>query len=407
MPWTGLARRCAAASGSRLPRSLLFCACCLVGSAAFAQHTTPYVPVSDSVVLQRVPPHTDPRVRAFDTLRARLAAQPGDASRAVALAHAYIDYGRSTGDARYLGRAMAVLEPFMRTPAPPVPVSLAHATILQSRHDFLGARTELEATLRHDPDSAQGWLTLASVAMVQGDYATANHACVQLANAGGSFMGMACTSSLRSLDGHAKQAYALLGLIQDPGPDAPPDIHAWIEGLMADTALRMGQPDIADAHFRNALRWTPGDNFLLADYGESLLDQGRAADALALVIGDTQSDTSFLVRVRAEVALGDARAPADMRAMDGRFAAMEQRGDHLFLREQAAYLLHVHHDAAAALRLATLNWKTQRSPKDARIFLEAAIAAGQPQAATPVVEFARSSGMTDPSVDPLVAAVHP
>ncbi|KJV37130.1 hypothetical protein VI08_00945 [Luteibacter yeojuensis] len=377
------------------------CGACM----ARAQDATPYVPARDDVVLQRVPPRTDPRVRQFDTLRAAVAAKPGDVAVAVALAHAYIDYGRSTGDARYLGRAMAVIEPFMRTATPPVPVALAHATILQSRHAFNEARAELEAVLRRDPDSAQGWLTLASVAMVQGDYAAANHACVQLANAAGGFMGQVCSASLRSLDGHAPQAYALLTMIEDPGPRAPPDIRAWIEGLMADTAARMGKPDVADGHFRSALRWAPGDNFLLADYGEFLLDQGRAAEALTLVAGDTQSDTSFLVRVRAEAMLGLPAAAIDTATMDARFADMARRGDHLFLREQADFLLHIHHDAAAALALAELNWKTQRAPKDARVFLEAALAAGQPRAAAPVIAFVAASGMSDPTIDPLVAKV--
>src|ERR1700754_4927067 len=130
--------------------------------------------------------------------------------------------------------------------------------------------------------------------MVQGDFVAANHACVQLANSGGDFMGLVCSASLRSLDGHAKQAYAMLTLVEDPGPRAPPAVRAWIEGLMADTAARTGDVAAADAHFRQALQATPGDNFLLADYGEFLLDQGRPAEALALVAADTASDTSFL-----------------------------------------------------------------------------------------------------------------
>ncbi|QWT21171.1 hypothetical protein KPL74_03945 [Bacillus sp. NP157] len=406
MPTTGPISPRTAGPAAWWVLSCLFIVSFACGPVA-AQRSTPYIPDRDDVVLQHVPPHTDPRVRQFDVLRTDAAAHPTDPARAVALAEAYINYGRSTGDARYLGRAMAVISPFMATASPPIPVALAHATILQSRHAFDASRSELEAILRRDPDSAQAWLTLASVAMVQGDYPTANRACVQLTNAGGGFMGMACTSSLRSLDGHATQAYALLGLIEDPGPKAPADIRAWIEGLMADTAIRTGRADLADAHFREALRWTPGDNFLLADYGEFLLDTGRPADALALVAAETQSDTSFLIRVAAEVALGDAHADADIKAMDARFAAMEQRGDHLFLREQAAFVLHIHHDANEALRLAALNWTTQRAPKDARIYLEAAIAAGKPGAAAPVLAFVKASGMRDPAVDALLPRVQP
>ncbi len=373
----------------------------LSSGSVIAGHATPYVPDSPNVILQRVPPVTDPRVRQFERLRIDADAHPGDAQKAVVLAQAYIDFGRSTGDARYLGRAMAVIDPYMKAPLPPISAMLAHATIQQSRHAFAAARKELDQIIRRAPDNAQAWLTVATVAMVQGDYHGANDACVHLTNTGGDFMGMICTSSLRALDGRAKQAYALLTLIEDPGPKAPAVIRAWIESLMAETSARTGKLDVADAHFRRALQWTPGDNFLLADYGEFLLDHGRPADALALVGNDTTSDTSFLIRVAAEVALQSPEVTRDIAAMDARFAAMEQRGDHIFLREEATYLLHVHGKAAEALALARQNWTVQRAPRDAQVYLEAALALHDASAAREVLDFIAQSGMSDDMVDPL------
>jgi tetratricopeptide (TPR) repeat protein len=375
----------------------------LTAGTAQAEQRTTYLPANVQVVLQRVPPSTDPRVRRFEQLRNDLKQHPHDASKAVTLAHAYIDYGRSTGDARFLGRAMAVIEPWMQQPSPPIPVLLVHATIQQSRHFFQASREELATILKRDPDNAQAWLTLATVAMVQGDVALANRACVQLANSGGDFMGMTCSASLRSLTGHAEQAYALLSLVEDPGPKAPADIKAWIEGLLADTAARMGKPDVADAHFKSALQWTPGDNFLLADYGDFLLDQGRAREVIDLVGGDTQSDTSFLRLVYAETALGLPRARADAAEMSARFESMDQRGSHVYEREKAGFVLHVQHDPQRALELARQNWTVQRAPPDARIYLEAALAAHDAAAAKPVLDFIARTHLSDAIIDPLVA----
>lgn len=375
----------------------------LVASTAQADQTKPYTPANASVVLQLVPPTTDPRVRRFDQLRSDLKQHPNDVNKAVALALAYVDYGRSTGDARFLGRAMAIIEPIMKEPAPPIPVLLVHATIQQSRHFFQASRAELNQILKRDPGNAQAWLTLATVAMVQGDDELANDACVHLANAGGDFMGMLCTASLRSLTGHAAQAYVLMSMVEDPGPKAPAAIKAWVEGLMADTAARMGKPDAADAHFKNALQQAPGDNFLLADYGEFLIDQGRAKEAIDLVSGDVQSDTSFLVLVSAENALGLPRTKADIAEMNARFQSMEQRGDHVFMREQSSYMLHVLHDPKAALELAQQDWKVQRSPKDVRVYLEAALATHDPAAATPVLDFVARTHLSDVTINPLVA----
>jgi cytochrome c-type biogenesis protein CcmH/NrfG len=375
----------------------------LLDSGAVQAQSTPYIPDNAGVVLQQVPPTTDPRVRHFNQLRAELSRQPQDTDKSVALARAYIDYGRATGDARYLGRAMAVIQPHMLAPQPPVSVLMVHATILQSMHFFQASRDELARILKRDPDNVQAWLTMATVAMVQGDEDLANRACVQLANLSGDFMGIVCSASLRSVTGHAEQAYVLLKMVEDPGPRAPPAIRAWLEGLLADVAARLGRVDEADAHFKQALQWAPGDNFLLAEYGEFLLDQGRPREAMALVSGDRQSDTSLLVLVAAETALALPQAAADVAEMDARFRSMAQRGDHVFLREQSAYLLHIKRDPQAALAIAEQDWKVQRAPKDVRVFLEAALAAHDPAAAAPVLAFIARTQLSDVTIDPLVA----
>jgi tetratricopeptide (TPR) repeat protein len=375
----------------------------LAAGVVQADQTTPYIPANASVVLQFVPPTTDPRVRHFVQLRNDLGQHPNDVNKAVALALAYIDYGRSTGDARFLGRAMAVIGPSMEQPTPPIPVLMVHATIQQSRHFFQASREELTQILKRDPGNAQAWLTLATIGMVQGDDALANDACVHLANASSDFMGIMCTASLRSLTGHAAQAYALMAMVEDPGPKVPVAIKAWVEGLMADTAARMGKSDAADTHFKTALRMTPDDNFLLADYGEFLLDQGRPQDAINLVSGDIQSDTSFLVLVSAESVLGLPRTITDIAAMNARFQSMAERGDHVFMREQSSYMLHVLHDPKTALDLAQQDWKVQRSPKDVRVYLEAALANHDPSAAKPVLDFVARTHLDDVTINPLVA----
>ena len=104
--------------------------------------------------------------------------------------------------------------------------------------------------------------------------------------------------------------------------------------------------------------------------------------------------------------LGLPAARADTAAMASRFSDLEQRGDsRLYGREEARFALHLQHDAARALRLAQANWRIQRAPEDMRIYLEAALAAGQPAAAQPVVDFVGGTGFEDPTVRGLVARV--
>ena len=65
----------------------------------------------------------------------------------------------------------------------------------------------------------------------------------------------------------------------------------------------------------------------------------------------------------------------------------------MHLREEARYTLEIRNDADAALALALENWRVQKEPLDARIALEAALAAHKPAAAREVVAWVASSGL--------------
>jgi Tfp pilus assembly protein PilF len=206
--------------------------------------------------------------------------------------------------------------------------------------------------------------------------------------------------------GNAAMALHLIDTLLAQEPNEPPAIQSWAHGLLADASKYLGQNPRADAEFKRALALAPGDNFLLADYADFLIDRGRAREALDLVKDYSQSDTSFLRQVLAESALGLPAARADTATMASRFSDLEQRGDSsLYGREEARFALHLQHDAARSLRLAQANWRIQRAPEDMRIYLEAALAAGQPAAAQPVVDFVRGTGFEDPTVRGLVARV--
>ncbi|MGH7107953.1 MAG: tetratricopeptide repeat protein, partial [Acetobacteraceae bacterium] len=379
--------------------SILGSLACAIGTAG--EHRQPYVPASPFIVLANVPSMTDPRVRGFDQLRSQLNRDPHNLSLAVQLADAYINYGRSTGDARYVGRGMAVVEPWLQGKPTPIPALLVRATVLQYRHLFRASRGQLDMLLARDSRNLQAWLTLSSVEMVQADYAAANDACVQVAQIGGNFVGMLCTAQLRSLTGHAEQAYALLKQIEYPGPVAPPAIKGYVEGLLATTAERLGKTSAARHHFEAALQWTPGDDFTLAQYSDFLLERNQPAAVEALLVDHTASDTSFLRVVFAESELHDPRAPQDIAEMRARFTAMNQRGSHIYQRENTEFVLRIEHEPGRALQLAEENWTVQREPEDMRIYLEAALAAGQPRAAQPVLTLLAHSHLQDPKIDDL------
>ena len=93
--------------------------------------------------------------------------------------------------------------------------------------------------------------------------------------------------------------------------------------------------------------------------------------------------------------------------MGARFDALAQRGSDYFGREQVRFELHVRRDPKAALALAQRNWEVQRAPWDARVLLEAARAAGDTQAAAPVLAFVRETKLEDPVIEALARDLDP
>lgn len=395
------------AANDRLPSMVLamLLAIAISPEAGAAGQTDPYVPQSDATVLEHLPSTSDPRVRHFEVLKRLAQAQPGQLQPALALADAYLDYGRDTGDARYLGRAEAIIAPWIARQPAPDDALVVEATIMQSRHEFVEAKRILESVVQRNPGNTQAWLTVSSVYLIQGEMDKAEAACKKIADAG-PLVAAGCMGAWSAVNGKARQSLDSIEAILEASRSQSPTLQAWGHGLMADAAMYLGLTDRADAEFRQALQFAPGDNFLLADYGDFLLDQGRPKEALALTRGYSQSDTSFLRQVIAEAALKLPAAQADIATMASRFRDLEKRGDsHLYAREEALFVLELQNDPARALQLARDNWSNQRAPKDASIYLEAALAAGKPEAAKDVVDFLDKTGLEDPKIRVLAKQV--
>ncbi len=393
---------------------LLWCACAVapVVHAAVATvpppsappppYRDPYTPTVDDEVLQQVPAASDPDVLQMKVLRDQLDRDVSNLHIAHQLARAYIEFGRQVGDAHYMGYAEAVLRPWLKQPSPPADVIVDDATILQFRHQFDDARQQLKKALAKDPNNAQGWLTLATVDMVQGDYDAAAGECSKVSVTGGLTIGLVCTSTLRSYLGQAEQSKTLLTQIESTADGQPSTFVSWVQGLLAETCERLGDWKQAEDHYRKALVLTPKDNFLLITYADFLLDRNRPAEVLPLLQNSVQSDTAFLRLALAKAALRSPDLPLYTWIMEARFEALAQRGSDYFGREQVRFALYLKHDPQAALMLASRNWQVQRGPWDARVFLEAALAARDPEAATPVLTFLRQTKLQDPVVDSLV-----
>ena len=120
---------------------------------------------------------------------------------------------------------------------------------------------------------------------------------------------------------------------------------------------------------------------------------------MALLREETRVDGLLLRLTLAEHEIGAPGRDAHIEELRARFAASRQRGDSLHQGEEARFLLHLADQPQAALTLAQANWAVQREPRDARILLEAALAAGAPEAARPALDWMAGTGIEDVVLD--------
>jgi Tfp pilus assembly protein PilF len=363
---------------------------------AAATDAAPYLPKSDEQVLERLPfKPNDPLGREMAQLRARLQRDPRDAGVAIKLAQRYYGLVAEEGDPRYLGYAQAALAPWWSMPEPPVEVQVLRAALGQFRHDFDGAVADLSRAIERDPRHSQARALRATIHIVQARYAQARLDCAALSGSASELIATGCVAMVDGLTGKAESAYQTLSAEFRAHPEAAPADKLWVLTRLAEIAQRRGEDAVAESHFREALALAITDTFLLAAYADFLLDQNRPAEVVALLKNKTPSDTLLLRLVFAERLLNLPSAKTREATLAARFHAAQLRGDTVHQQEEARFALTVQNNPGQALSLARDNWKVQREPRDARIFLEAALAAREPAAAHPVLQWLDESRIED------------
>lgn len=355
----------------------------------------PFVPERDTDVLERLPVTLGGEAGELRRLREQLARAPTDVARAVAVAGRYVELGQSRADPRYHGYAQAALAPWWELADPPPEILLLRAAIRQSRHELEQALEDLARLLEKDPRDPRAWLMRAGILMARADHGAARQACEALAGLRRAFLAFGCLGSLASLAGQAEGGYQLLALAKGLSDGATPAERVRLETLLGKAAERAGDPGRAEAHFEEARRLGPDDPYLLGAYADFLLDQGRAGEVVALLREATRVDGLLLRLTLAERAIGAPETGAHVEELRARFAASRQRGDSLHQGDEARFLLHLAGEPRAALTLARANWAVQREPRDARVLLEAALAAGEPAAARPALEMLERTRLED------------
>ena len=371
------------------------CVIFAVGVVSRAQ-AAPFVPESDSQVLERLPfTASDPVISELSALHGRLKVEPNNLPLALRLARGYLELGRVTGDPRYAGYAQAALAPWWDLKQAPEEVLVLRATLRQRLHQFDATLEDLATVLNANPRNAQARLTRATVLQVQGAYGAAREECLTLRDLTQELVGIACLASVNGATGKLGESYVELRTALDRQRYVQPGVRSWVLTSLAEMAARAGIAEDAQRHFREALALDAADNYLLGAYADFLLDHGHPEEVIALLQDKTRADPLLLRYALALKAQRSKEFAPQVEQLRDRFEASRLRGDRVHLREEARFALHLLNDPNSALKLARENWWVQKEPADIRILLEAAIAAHDDAVTDGARDWLKKTGLED------------
>jgi len=368
----------------------------LLAFVATAGQAAPFTPKSDSEVVERLPASaTDPQVRRVDALRKQLAARPDDNGLRLDIARRYFEMAMAQGDPRYIGYASAALLPLEKTAPNDASYWLLHGLLQQYSHDFPGALTSLHKASELQPQNPEPVAWRAAIDMVEAKYDDALGECTRLVTLSTALLAQGCTAYVQATTGHLQEAYDALAKEYESAKPVVPELALWVDTRLAEMAIRLQRPAVAEAHFKDALGQNVTDQFLLGAYTDFLLQQRRPQEVMVLLKDWERSDILLLRLALAGKAAGDSRAADWASQLRDRFVAAAQRGDRLHEQEAARFELDVEGQPDKALAYASRNYTQQKEPRDAEILMRSALAANQPKAAQPALDWLRTSHYED------------
>jgi Tfp pilus assembly protein PilF len=366
-------------------------------AAALADTTPRWRPASEQVVL--VLPDTMARLPAD----ARVAPSPlRDAERAESLAA----LARQSQDARWFGRAEAVVEPWVARPDAPPRILVVAADLAQQRHDFTVARGFLDRALAVEADNPGARLQRANVELLLGDFAAARADCRAVFAAGDAFAGTVCLASATTGRGSVGRGRQLMAALDRQG-EVPAALARWQLLTAADLAARDGDSKAALDYLSRAHALDPVQQETRARLAEALITRGESRAALDLAAGENVSAALLVARLRAASRIDAASALAARRELDTLLEVGRLRGTNSHRREAAELALYVDGDARRALALARENFAVQKDTPDLRLLVSAAMAAGDGATIRSLRDWLAETGFEDRVVAAQLAKAGP
>jgi tetratricopeptide (TPR) repeat protein len=205
-------------------------------------------------------------------LQAALRATPANPTRETALADAYLQKVRETGDVTYYAKADGLLrQAAARKPNDP-DVLISQGTLALARHDFAGGLALAQRAQRLAPDSRTADPIIVDGLVELGRYGDAERALQSMVDHKPNLAAYARVSYFRELHGDLGGAVSAMRLAIAAGGAVPENV-AYVQALLGHLELAEGHLTAARHAFEEALHGVPG--YVPALVGLARLDATR------------------------------------------------------------------------------------------------------------------------------------
>jgi Tfp pilus assembly protein PilF len=365
-----------------------------------------FLPPASAVVLPSSVHAQGGRQASLRALDQAWRAQPQDLNAALAYARAVFTLGLAEGDLRWFGSAKAALAPWWLATDLTAEGHFLRGLVKQGFHAFDAGLKDIDRAIALEPRRAEFWSWRFALHLLLADMPAARQDTEEMARLFGAPEADVYRAVLLYRTGQPLPAVQMLTrAIRSPSyQDA--SSQDWLGFHLGEAFRVAGQPDQAIAVWGKRLKASAQSHLLRLSLAELLNQQGSylQAKTVALNQGDLGSLTDALLvqALLASRGLKDTDEARLASQMQARLKAQSLRQESLIERPKLIYQIAYGQDLAAGLALSIENWRLQKEPPDALLFVQAALALGQARAAEPVLVWAEKTGYTDPQLGLLI-----
>lgn len=365
-----------------------------------------FLPAASAVVLSSSVHAQGGRQAALRSLDLAWRAQPQDLNAALPYARAVFTLGLTEGDLRWFGSAKAALAPWWTAADLPAEGYFLRGLIKQGFHAFDVGLQDIDRAIALEPRRAEFWSWRFALHLLLADMASARQDTDEMARLFGSQEADVYRAVLLYRTGQPLPAVQMLTRAMRSPDNQDASSQDWLGFHLGEAHRVAGQPAQAIALWGQRLKASPQSHLIRLSLAELFNQQGQYAQAktTALYKADIGSLTDALL-MQALLASRGLKDPDEARLasqMTARLQSQALRQESLIERPKLIHQIAYGQDVAAGLALSIENWRLQKEPPDAVLFVQAALALGQARAAEPVLAWAKKTGYTDPQLGPLM-----